>query len=52
MKFGFIELTSKVREYTKYEDPYMVEYLVEAQNEMEFGNFFEGYERELLKKKE
>ena len=30
----------------------MVEYLVEAQNEMEYGNFFEGYERELLKKKE
>lgn len=30
----------------------MVEYLVDAQNQMEFGNFFEGYERELLKMRE
>lgn len=49
MKFAFIEITSKNPAYSKYEDPFMVEYLVDAQNEMEFGNFPENYERELLK---
>lgn len=30
----------------------MVEYLIEVQNEMEFGDFANGYERGLLKKME
>lgn len=30
----------------------MVEYLIEVQNEMDFGDFANGYERGLLKKRE
>ncbi len=52
IKFGFYELTSQRREYYKYEDPNIVEYLIDAQDCINYGEFPQGYERELLAMKE
>ncbi len=47
IKFGFIETTSQIRKYNKYEDPRLMEYLIEAQDRINYENIKEDIVREL-----
>ncbi len=45
IKFGFIEITSQIRKYHKYEDPRLMEYLIDAQDRINYASIKEDFER-------